>query len=513
MKQTIRIFALLLALFTMLSVCACGGDKPSESGETKASDTAGKEAEGEKSTSGETNPPETAAPVVQRETKMPGVLAPLKAEAVGRIPGAYEVSSANGCWYYRNSDWKYGVISADGKTDTGAKYADAYPVNENWAIFTEKEIPDQINEASEANCIGLIRLDGSKSLPAVYAGFNAVNDCFILGIRLLEKVDPDYEGYVVGIRGNQTVSYLVLADVCFSAEMDIISLEEGKVLRTYDYEPDRIHEYGMIVMISDADGNEHYYNVKGDEIKECDMVYENGTYGVIRNDKTQVLDSDGNLLFTYRNLDYVILSWDADCGCYYAKNSESDNFLLLDGKGNRLTEELSNDWHYEATNGTLLLCSYYDADYNSVYYICDRTGKKVIEDEFDHGCYNGFEDAFFLSDKEGRFVVLTGDGKLAADVKLDEEVRAEYCTGALPKNQDSKEIYCYDAADFTLRCDTFSGPFFIVDGNRSVIDTVTGKVLLKDCHPYSDFIEGDVQYVLGTDAIGDFIVYKITADK
>ena len=233
----------------------------------------------------------------------------------------------------------------------------------------------------------------------------------------------------------------------------------------------------------------------------------------LRNDKTQVLDSDGNLLFTYPDSDYVILIWDADSGCYYAENSGNDNFFLLDGKGSRLTEELPLEWYYEAANGTLLLCPYFDADYNSVYFICDRTGKKVIEDEFDHGCYNGFEDAFFLSDKEGRFAVLTGDGKAAADVKLDEEVCAEYCTGALPKKQDSKEFYCFDAADFTLRCDTFSGSFFIVDGNRSVIDTVTGSVLPKDCYPYSDFIEGDALYVLGTDAIGDFIVYKITADK
>lgn len=294
----------------------------------------------------------------------------LTASKVGSVNNSdiysIDFSSAGGA--YKTKSKKYGVLSLDGKHDTGAKYyyaksakkesEDSQMTKGYFNVYSEE--PGEDNP----NVCGLVDSEGTEVLPCKYGYISILNSRYARVITVSEKTeDKDKALYYI------TDKFVSLSpdegDTMYEGKWEIYDMQKKEfVSGVSGTRPYSIDAKGSFIEYHNDKGDSVTADATGAAVTDGRTIFSDGSYVLEKNGASTVYDTDGNKLFDFSTKDYSISSFD-----YY---------------------------YYTARSG----------DYPDIKYsLIDKTGKKVSAD-FDSSIYQVFPDFIALEDK-----VCSLDGK------------------------------------------------------------------------------------------------------
>ncbi len=375
---------------------------------------------------------------------------------------------------YKNEDGKYGLMTNDGKNDTGARYAFASALqNENLFIVAEKD-KSEITDVSSINCYGIIDDKGNEILPMKYADF------YFLSERYVQVFE------VSGIASDEDSALCSISTSYHSVECDgyrlhcngsmfIYDIEAGKKLDFItDADPDSFSAKGNYIVYKDAEGNEITVNHKGEFLPEGANLFSTGDYFLKDEASIAVYDSDNKKMFECSTDDYNWIHHSR--GKYYvATKTDTNKDVVLNSEGEIVSVEYD---HISAVLGDFVLGK------NCVY---NFDGDVLVEGLTKSSCtyYTPvfhsvvYSISFLEGDRE---VLITKEGAVIFDNEGDSTVGFGRGVFVPSKTIDGKKLY-YSFADKDFTLDLFylsDWLFYETDGDTyHVIDGVTGKTLLS----------------------------------
>lgn len=301
-----RWISILLALTLVLGLAGCGDDTPK-------TDTP--------------SPQEEYVPIEPLVyTELPTNLTAQKVGSVQR-----ETMTADGGMYYKEGDL-FGVMTLDGKVDSGAIYTICQP---NSAYFVVAEKQSDTADVTSANVVGLIDGSGRVIVPQQYASVELLGDRFARVAELTGRTEDadkkltqfSADGKIVMCTGNWYIYDLKTGEKVPGATgtKPYISFDCGGYLK---YVKD-----DKTVVVSTPSGQ---------VLPEEPIHLKNGFYALAS--ENTVYDSDGNKKFTYDPKGYVPMDSEGIDGYLVAKKTVNGkaSYVLLDPAGEVATAEFAD---------------------------------------------------------------------------------------------------------------------------------------------------------------------------
>ncbi len=502
-----KILAILVALATVLSLAACGNyeiniNKVED--ETQAEEAENNE---EAKEDGKKEDKEDEVDVTKKEQKKDDgkISKKLSAKKIGTIKDDDQISYTlcDGGFIYKKNG-KYGIMSLDGKKDTGAKYIEAEAEGDYFKVVDKQ--PGETVE--EQNYFTLIDANGKEVIPGKFATFNILNDRYIRVVAVNKLVDNKDDALVYET-DNQYSLGAGDGDTLYGGNWYVYDVRTGKqvpgVTGTQGYS---IYVYGDIIEYVTDTSKTKYVNAKGEELPEDADVFNNGCY--IIDDKSSVFDSEGNEVFDYDPTSYVPYNTTGDDNEYYIGSlyiNGNSEYVLMDSKGQKI-----NDLKFEkipSVTGCFINCD------GAVYTL---EGKKVAvedvygiySDEFTYDYYTMNNDTtYYLVDAEGN-VIHSCD-------KNDDSFSVTSYNCSFSKKIDGKSnYYCVADEDYSVVGYSVIDAWLITEdvgnGYENLVDLISGETLLEKYEDYeSQLVEGVGTYVYADNGEGKIEVYLVTA--
>ncbi len=478
MKKRTTVIALLLAL-TMLATCllaGCGGKTDTTPGTTKADTT----------TKADDTKEGTTVPVNTNGT--------ISLSKVGSIDQDY-ISIGSVALEYKEND-KEGILTFDGKKDTGAIYA-GVSTKGNYIVVTTA-IPEDENDLDAINSDGLMDGEGNLVIPAQYAVFDVLSDRYVQACTAKELVAADAEDYLLYLSSSMfSFGGPSDGDPRYSGEWVIYDLTTGKpvpgVSGTNRY---AISVYGNIIKYVTENEEYRYVNEKGEDVDSDPYYMENGCY--VDSSEGVLYDSEGNKVFSFDPNGFIPKYPKGDY--YIAGKSVNGNstYVLMDDTGKVISGEFT-DYSPKFTDKAI----FSEGD------LFDYSGNKLTERTYKYG-YLAHRGLAFVLYEEDDYALYDAEGKLIYACKNDSDnIYIDSSNYIVRKEQSDSyyySYYCWKDADFTIKDATSAGEFLVKtnkgDDTFGLVDTITGEEILN----------GYADYKVATLDDGDVYIYGKTAD-
>ncbi len=240
----------------------------------------------------------------------------LKAEKVGTLPR--EATATDGGLYYKDGD-KYGIMTLDGKVDSGAVYALCQPKGAYFIVA--KKVGDTADVTS-ANVVGLVDATGREIVPLQYASVDLIGERFARVAELTDRTDKEEEKLTQFTEDGKTV-------MC-TGNWYLYDLKTGApVPGATGTKPYISFDCGGYVKYVLDDKTVVVATPDGKVLPEEPVHLKNGHYAV-KSEHT-VYDSDGNKKFTYDPKGYVPV--DSGAVSDYIVAEKQGKYVLLDEDG------------------------------------------------------------------------------------------------------------------------------------------------------------------------------------
>ncbi len=409
----------------------------------------------------------------------------------------------SGMTYRDRESGLYGVMTHDGKHDTGAVYTRCEQVGDLFEVTKSKV---DFGKVENVNVNGLIDGEGNTVLEEKYFGFKAISDRYYEAFEATGFTDNEDEALMYGT--SEIVSFNPKdGDTLFTGKWTVYDVVKKQFVEgATGTKPYSVEAYGKYLSYRTDDEND--YCISGDDgsaFPEHHYRFEDGGYTVQDTDKGSVYDADGNLLFTYDLEGFVPHSKDGE---YYSASQYKDgesHYVLLDKTGKAVTAEFKDAIYIY---GDYILCE------NVLY---DFEGNKVIDEEIGSVRVEPIYKSLYLLKAEKnneKYTVINGDGKVLFTNKDNSKLNLD----SFPiksKDGDETSYYCYKDNDFTI-----AGSYYIADGwlieadtaNRmsNLVDAISGETIIENYDSYaSTNFTKDGCYVVAT-GNGTSDIYKIT---
>lgn len=437
-----RLLAIILAVLILaLSFTACGKDDAS-AGKDKENASQGSSESGDNGFSVDESP-------------YRAIPEKLQCKKITTIKKNINYVSDNGFVYSENDKW--GFISFDGKTDTGAKYGHIDPVGDCFA-FTTKEYNPAPEIATDLNKLGLIDKSGKVLLDEKYAFIYYIGSTFYK-VCTVEAYNEDINDPHINI-----VS-INIDDKYYSCKgtWEVFDASTGKIVPNINGNDDEnLYAQGPIISFT-RDYMRHIYFSNGDKSDDYTIGYDNGYYSVGR----KVYKPDGTLAF--EATDYSI---DGQVGDYIRGNRD-DKFFLVDFEGNIISAEF-NFIRYQYGKFIVTSSSYnnniYDFEGNLLY---ENVRYDVYFDEV-------FRFALSAKIDAGDAVLLaaTGEELYRGDFESDNNYALQTYKG----DWIDGDFFCIKDRDFTVHGNKLAD--WLVESDGNIIDLVSGNTIIKNYEYY-----------------------------
>lgn len=463
-----RIISLLLLLCLLLGLAGCGEENTAK----------------KKTEPSEAEPTAPTEPYVPLEpytyTDLPTALA---AEKVATIPQRSMKTSNGGLYYTKDS--LYGVITFDGKVDSGLVYTICQP--EDRYFIVAKEEVDITGEITGSNVVGLVDASGKEIIPLQYASVEVLGDRFARVAELTGTTENSEEKLTQVTMDGKPV-------MC-TGNWYLYDLQTGeKVPGATGTKPYISFDCGGYVKYVLDDKTVVTALPDGTPIPNDVVHLKNGHY-MTKADYT-VYDSEGTKLFVCDPEGYVPVDSEGFEGYILAQKEDGKkaSYVLLDKTGN----VASSVFEQKPTM------------YGDLFRVGDDLvtikGDVVVKG----GCQLVFWDALYgktwavMSGKVNKVVDKTG--KVIFEAKAEDNAALDNVQMVCYKESDGiKKYYSCKDKDFTLAGSAVA-PFVVrvLNGdNYDLINVLTGEVILSG---YRDYMVTD-----GGDTI--MYVYARTEDK
>ena len=452
-------------------------------------------------TQAEETPVETTAAVQNSASET--MATDLKLDKIGSIDKKYIYCSYGSAFSYEDYDTeKYGIITFDGKSDTGAIYTTCKEIGNYFQVTTAD--PATIIDAASLNCVGIVDATGKEIIPMEYASFSEINDRFLRCCKVTEQTTNKDEALVYY---TDDIFSLTASDddILFKGVWYIFDLAAGQFIEgisaTNSYS---IYEYGNIIeYVNDAD-EQIAINAKGEVIPKDADIYDNSTYSL---DGT-VYDENGNKIFSFDENGFDPYTADGE---YYFASCYKDGttkYAIMDSTGKIISAEFDKSPSIE---GSLLevdnkLCKFDGTVVFDATPASDNIYPSINYESTFGGAY------FIKNDKT--YTLIEANGTVLYQGTEDDTYSFDpYTNFTISKKTDDSQLY-YSVADkdFTIKGSVI-GPWLFEVGNSSdnydLLDSLTGKTILKDYYDY-DFIKNSGNYYLIAEKVeGGYDVYSV----
>ncbi len=467
--------ALLAALAT-----GCGGTSDKDDDDDKGGDN--------KVTGGET----TTTTAVEESKPQP--IQPLSAKKIGSISMNY-FTTAEGGLYYKDSNGKYGIMTLDGKSDTGALYTDCSNCGAYFQVTTKTA--DEVKSVTDLNCYGLVDVTGKEIIPAQYASFKKLNEYFVQAIKV-SKVTTNKDDALIAYSSDN--SFAVFADdddIYMEGSWDIYSVVSGQKIEGATGTKRYINvAYGKILEYVTDDGEKTVVNDKGEAAPVGAKVFKNNCYKVESDNTYTVYDSDHNKLFEGDQNGYAPYY---DAGDYLLASKYENgehSYVLLDKSGKQVSAVFTDD---PSVYGDLLYV-------NEGLHTLD--GKKFVDGQYGYV----YDDAVFgkgLVLKQGeQYTCIDRTGAVLWE-------GADYTSyiGLLRQKEGDKYTY-YSVAeqDYTIEGTGFANWLVQVsqaNHKYGIVDVISGKPIIEGYAYYKSVHVDGVLYVYAQGANNTYDIYLV----
>ncbi len=501
-----KFLAFSLAVSMLLSLAACGSDEKDKKGKKDKNDD------------------ETVSDVssdVNSEDESEKYYDSSRFQKIGSVQrDSYRY------YNYEPDNMMYGLVSVDGKTDTGFIYYDC----------------NELVYAAEYNVVRTKKIGSSADLDAINSV--AVVDC---------NVNTVIEGYydyrviterfwavtkVVALNESGTGNISVeTSDGNFSydAEYYVYDVREDKLVDGVKSTADSFHAAGSFIKYGDENGQEKIINVNGLEVPEDARFFpfltyaagggDNGYYKIVKSGVGKVYNDQNELVYTFDTDDetgygyeplfmengYIIAS-----RTYYTSSGTSFDYVILDETFTPVTAVVNVAKDPDSDGMTVGQYNKLFSVHNKLY---DVQGNVVYQATDSLRCVTGNTQRgivdYFVFNDGSVDVVVSKDGKVIyqgtgeANAQSDGKVHAAY-----RQIGDNRYYYNLKDNDFTIKTNgnTTVGHNLVIteeeDGTKSVVDVRTGeKVFAGYRYYYGEELDG-VQYVIAVYENGTSDLFK-----
>lgn len=466
-----------------------------------------KNTEGEKTDAGNAEQVETTAPGSaedseggKTDTGYDEFPAGLTAEKIGSIEAVDSIDpKANGL-IYTDKNGKYGIMSLDGKTDTGAKYTACKTIDEYFEVTTVD--PATVNNVAALNCCGVVDATGKEIIPMNYAAFKKLSDRYFQVCEATGQTTDEDEAliYMTDKMFSITASE---GDALFTGKWYIYDIVAGKVLDGATGTQKYINTAkGNLVRYITDNKEQIVINEKGEKIPENASLLGNGYYTLITDGAGAVYNSDQTKVFDYDPNGFVPCDGNSDYILASKYEENGSKYVLMDTTGKVVSAEFTGRPEFY---GDLVLVG------EKVY---DFEGKNVIDGTFKSVYYDEFIENVWILKNDKDFTVITKDGTVLYQGTEDDTTHIDVYNFLISKKVDGKNMYySFADKDFTLKgssVDNWLVKVLNSDGNYDVVDTISGKTVISDCSVSSSVtVPGSAIYVYTKNADGGYDIYAV----
>ena len=490
----IAVLVLVVAIVVVIFVMQNGSSTSSSDATTTVSSS---EAEGADSDEAD----KTEAPARPSQTSHDD----LDAKKVGSFSGGSISTTGDAGFIYKTDDGKYGVLSADGKHDTGAIYTYVRS-DKNYFLVTNATEASVTGDAASMNRAGVIDAQGNELVPMKYASIDVLNDRYI---RVCE---------VSAVTTNDDEALVYQTDRMFSmTAQDGDTLYKGTwfIYDAQTHQPvpgatgtkaSDAYAYGGIVRYyTDAKKNV-YSDAKGNILPDGVKVLDNGCYTVSSGNNSGVCyDSEGKELFRFSEGDfapnYSVRGNDAYLIC--KKYGDTTKYVVTDLTGKPVSAEFDD---MPEVKGDLILV---DGS------VCDFNGNTVVEGKFEHIYYEEIFGGYWILENGVDHTVIQRDGTVLLQVQESSGGVSvdNYSSFSISKKiGDDNMCYSFKDADYTLKgSDLVSWLVRILnaDNTYNIVDAITGKTLIDSIDTYYYVAGPGAVYICGKNSSGTYDIYEI----
>lgn len=254
-----------------------------------------------------------------------------------KIPAAVKAMFTASGIIYQSAQGGYGVVSIDGKKDTGAKYAYASEIaggsGKGYIVTTAASKTENINPC------GLMNKYGEMLLENKFAHIKMINDRYAQVITALEKTDDEKEALVYYTDRSHALSPEE-GDVMYRGRWELYDLKNREfVNRVVGSTSDYITAKGQFVTYTLDSGKKLTVDAAGEAVTDGRQILDDGSYILDKKDgKKTLYSTDGKRLFDYDPSLFLVRG--VVDGYYYAKNDLG--YFLLNSKGEKLSCEFTS---------------------------------------------------------------------------------------------------------------------------------------------------------------------------
>lgn len=424
----------------------------------------------------------------------------LKVKKIGSIETDIFITGDNGL-IYRDDNGKYGIITLDGKKDTGAKYTACKSIGNYFLVRTDDG--GNVENPASMNCMGVVDVTGKEIIPMKYASANEISDRYIYVCEVTEQTTDKQEALVYSSDSAFSINYSD-GDILFKGKWYIYDMVSGKMLDGVSGTNScNINVYGNFIRYETDTGKKITVNEKGEKLSEDADLFMNGYYALVKENAGAVYNSEHEKMFDYEIDSFVPCdSTDEYIVASLYENGET-KYVIMDTAGKVVSAEFSDR---PDVYGKLVKAG------EKIY---DFEGNMVIEGTFQVVHYEKqFGDVWFLkNDKE--WTMIDKDGTVLYQ-GIEDDVTSVYTDRySIEKKVDDKRMY-YSFADKDFVIEGSSCAPWLVSVSRpnriyDMVDVISGKSIISGYNSYSNVVTSDgTIYVYALKAGGGHDIYTVT---
>lgn len=408
-----------------------------------------------------------------------GKLTGLSVEKINTIKTDDSLYSAYGGLYYRDYDSnKYGLMTFDGKKDTGAIYTKCD--YEKIYFSVSKQTLTNPDDIPAVNSRILVDAEGKQLIGPEYAMYEVINARFVQAYVVTQQTPHKAEAVVTMYKSE--FDNKDLADqIYYKGVWYVVDVTTGQrvpgVTATNTYGVTANNKY---IQFYDDAKNVVIVDTNGNKADRSGMYFfSDGSYRAEPNyGEGAVYDANDNKLFSYKEGDFRPSDLAGE-GLYYASKYTDDGtkYVIVDKTGKVVSAEFDE---YITVAGDFILCDKKVVDFD---------GKQIVDIKTENIYFDKyFGKAWCLKDDE-EHTFITKDGTVIYQGEYEDEISIDSSNFIAYKKVDSDYMfYSYADKDYTIKGRSV-GPWMVaVESSEStldLVDLITGKKLIKDFAGYS----------------------------
>lgn len=413
----------------------------------------------------------------------------LQAEKVGTMRSTNHIMAETGI-IYENEDGYRGVISYDGKHDTGAVFAFCQASEQNFRVA--KTAASSYSDIAGLNSMGLIDAKGNVIVPYNYASFKTLNDRYVQAYTVTERTYIKDEALVYYT--DDTFSFSADDDdVLFKGTWCVYDVINGKTVPGLTGSTDLIiTAKGRYLRYNDAEYNTIIVDENGTALPEGAELFDDGTYSYEERVGT-VYDEDGNVMFEYDLAGFVPSYVD---GNYYKAVKYADGetiYVVMDKTGQIVSKEFTDSIDIV---GNLVLCK--DKVYNF-------NGENILEGDFTSVNYDLLYGNCYIANNYDTdiSVIFKENGAILYQAKETDDLTVYNSEFVASKKIDGNYMYfSHKDKDYTIKGYSVA-PWLVkvsdANGIYDLVDTISGENVLEGYTNYSSkVVNGTTSYILAS---------------